>query len=265
MKKFILAALCSLPCVVMAQQSFTLNGEVKNLKAGDKIYLVYVDGGKRVIDSTQVANGAFTFKGNINEPSMANVFKNINPFSPGADTRFLDYTSLYLEPGTILASTVDSLKSAKISGTVTNDAQAKLTAALKPYTDKMMVLNEEFTKLSPEQKKDEKSVGPIRDRAMTIGEEMIPIYIDFIKNNPTSFVSLNTLMQFVDDPSMATQVISLFEGLSSELKATKLGAMLATKFEGEKKTAIGAMALDFTQNDQNGKPIKLSDFKGKYV
>ena len=32
-----------------------------------------------------------------------------------------------------------------------------------------------------------------------------------------------------------------------------------------KATAIGAIAPDFTQNDPEGKPIRLSDLKGKYV
>jgi peroxiredoxin len=30
-------------------------------------------------------------------------------------------------------------------------------------------------------------------------------------------------------------------------------------------TSIGAMAPDFVQNDVDGKPVKLSDFRGKYV
>jgi len=32
-----------------------------------------------------------------------------------------------------------------------------------------------------------------------------------------------------------------------------------------KKTAIGATAMDFTQNNTTGKPVKLSDYRGKYV
>lgn len=265
MKKLFLAILCSLPFLATAQHSFTLNGDVKNLKSGDKIYLVYADGGTRVVDSTLVVNGTFSFKGNASEPMMANLFKNINPFRPGANTQFLDFTTLYLEPGSILASTPDSLKSAKITGTPTNADQARLMLSLKPYTDKMMLLNEEFAKLSPAQKKDVAFIGPLRDRAAKISEEMTPIYLGFIKNNPTSYLSLNSLVQFLDDPTMANEAANLFAGLSSELKATKLGGMLALKFEAEMKTAIGAMAMDFTQNDQNGKPVKLSDFKGKYV
>jgi len=32
-----------------------------------------------------------------------------------------------------------------------------------------------------------------------------------------------------------------------------------------KKTGIGATAMEFTQNNTNGKPVKLSDYRGKYV
>jgi len=265
MKKILIAALFAMPMAVMAQKPFTIKGDVKNLKAGDKIYLAYLDAGTRVLDSAMVANGTFSFKGNIKEPVMANLFKNTNPFISGADTRFLDYTTLYVEPGSILANATDSLKSTIITGTPTNADNLKLMASLKPLTDKMVAINQDFAKLTTAQKSDEAFVGPIRTRAMKVSEEMMPVYLEFVKNNPKSFISLNTILQFADEPTLATQVESLFEGLSSELKATTAGKMLAMGFEAGRKTAVGAMAMDFTQNDQNGKPVKLSDFKGKYV
>ena len=265
MKKLILAALSLLPIALMAQKPFTIKGSAKNLAAGNKIYLVYMENGMRIIDSTLVVNGAFEFKGNVADPLMANLFKNTNPFVKGADTRFLDYTTLYVEPGNIAASAVDSLKSTIISGTPTNADNARLMASLKPVTDKMKIINEEYAKLSPAQKRDNALVDPIRDRAMKINGEMTPMYFDFVKNNPKSFLSLNTLLQFAGDPELATQVEALFVGLSDELQGTKAGKTLEMGFQREKKTAIGSMAMDFTQNDQNGKPVKLSDFKGKYV
>lgn len=265
MKKIILTALCCLPIALMAQKPFTIKGNVKNLKAGDKIYFVYMNGGTRTIDSALVANGTFEFKGNVAEPLMANLFKNINPFVKGADTRFLDYTTLYVEPGTIQVNAADSLKSVVVSGTPTNNDNVKLMTSLKPLTDKMAAINEDYAKLTVSQKTDEALVAPLRDRAMKVSEEMVPMYIDFVKNNTTSFISLNTILQFADDPKMASQVETLFGNLSDDLKNTQAGKMLAKSLEAGKKTAIGAMAMDFTQNDQNGKPVKLSDFKGKYV
>lgn len=44
-----------------------------------------------------------------------------------------------------------------------------------------------------------------------------------------------------------------------------MGQIFARTLDAGKNTAIGAQAMDFTQLDQNGKPVKLSDFRGKYV
>ena len=57
----------------------------------------------------------------------------------------------------------------------------------------------------------------------------------------------------------------LFNGLSSRLKESTNGQAFAQRIEATKKTAIGQMAIDFEQADVNGKMVKLSDFRGKYV
>jgi peroxiredoxin len=41
--------------------------------------------------------------------------------------------------------------------------------------------------------------------------------------------------------------------------------MIVKSVNDAKIGQIGSMATEFTQNDQNGKPVKLSSFKGKYV
>lgn len=250
---------------LMAQKPFTLKGEVKSLKTGDKIYLSYMEGGARVTDSTLVTNGAFELKGNITDPKMANLFKNINPFVNDTNPRFLDYTTLYIEPGNITTISLDSLKSTRTSGTPTNNENVNLTASLKPLTDKMESINEEFLKLTAAQKSDQTVLTSFRSRAMKTNEEMTQVYLNFVKNNPKSYVSLNTLLQFAEDPALSVQLGTSFEGLSDELKTTEAGKWLAMTLAVANKTAIGAMAIDFTQTDPTGKPVKLSDFKGKYV
>ena len=44
-----------------------------------------------------------------------------------------------------------------------------------------------------------------------------------------------------------------------------MGKEFSVRTKNTIATAIGAIAPAFTQNDPEGKPIKLSDFKGKYV
>jgi peroxiredoxin len=265
MKKLILSALAILPFAALAQQPFTVKGEVKTLKTGDKIYLSYVTNGSRVTDSATVANGAFEFKGTATDPVMANLFKNVNPYVKGSNTKNMDYTSLFLEPGNVKIASVDSLKSAKASGTLTNEDNIKLNALLKAYTDKMKTINEEYATYTPEQRKDKAVMEAISARADKINEEMNPIYLQFAKDNPKSYLAVTSLQRLAADEKLGAEAEATFNKLSAEIKATKAGTSLATTFAAAKKTAIGVAAMDFTQNDPDGKPIKLSDFKGKYV
>ncbi|MGF1922777.1 MAG: redoxin domain-containing protein [Bacteroidia bacterium] len=267
MKKLILSAICLLPMVAVAQQAFTVKGNAKNLKAGDKIYLSYMDAGKRVTDSAMVANGAFEFKGTLTgtDPIQGNLFKNINPYVKGANTSFLDYTMLYVEPGNMLANSADSIASIKVVGTPLNDDNAKLALKLKSLTDQRAAVSAEYMKLTPEQRKDKALTAPFMEKFQKISKEMNPLYLEFVKENPKSYISLTTLTQFASNPEFASQAEVLFTGLTDDLKSSKLGKNLTMAFEAAKKTAIGVMAMDFTQNDANGKPVKLSDFKGKYV
>ncbi|RYG20662.1 MAG: AhpC/TSA family protein [Chitinophagaceae bacterium] len=267
MKKLILSALCLLSVAAMAQQPFTVKGNAKNLKNGDKIYLVYAQAGQRVTDSAMVANGTYEFKGTLTgtDPIAGNLFKNINPYVKGTNTRFMDYTMLYVEPGNITVNSVDSIASSNATGTPLNNDNAKLALKLKPITDKRKALNEELAKLTPEQRKDKAAMAPYTERMLAISKEMSPAYLAFAKENPSSYISLTTLSQFPTNPEYASQAEAIFATLSNDLKESKTGKNIAMTFEAAKKTAVGVMAMDFTQNDPNGKPVKLSDFKGKYV
>lgn len=53
--------------------------------------------------------------------------------------------------------------------------------------------------------------------------------------------------------------------LSEEVRNSEVGKGLASNIAYYKVGAVGTEAMDFTQNDVDGKPVKLSSFKGKYV
>lgn len=254
-----------LPLAALAQKPFTIKGDAKALKTGDKIYFVYTANSERKTDSAVVANGKFEFKGTATDPVMGNLFKNVNPYVKGSNTRNMDYASLYVEPGNIVVSSADSIKSVKVTGTPANDDNTKLKASLKPATDKMDAVNAEFAKLTAAQKEDKTIMAGIRERYGKAADETTPVYLAFAKSNPKSYVSLMSLAQLASDPDQLAQVEAIYPTLSPELRATKTGTTLAKTLEASKKTAVGVMAMDFTQNDPDGKPVKLSDFKGKYV
>jgi hypothetical protein len=62
MKKLLLSAMALLPLAALAQKPFTVSGDIKGLKTGDKVYLIYQGDGKNITDSSTVTNGTFAYK-----------------------------------------------------------------------------------------------------------------------------------------------------------------------------------------------------------
>lgn len=266
MKKLLFTAAALLPLAVLAQKPFSVTGNIKGLKTGDKVYLVYKGNGADVTDSALVKDGTFAFNGTLTDPARANLFLNKNPFvSRPMPGEILDMTAIYIEPAAITLSAADSLKKAVVSGSVINDDDKKLKALTKPVTDQLDAINADYVKLSADQKKDEAVVKPLQERYETIAKGLAPVYLNYARTNPKSYVSLSAIGQLAGDPEQATEAEKAFLLLSPAIKSTAAGKEIAQLFAASKGTSIGAMAMDFTQNDVNDKPVKLSDFKGKYV
>ncbi|WP_129715195.1 TlpA disulfide reductase family protein [Pedobacter sp. SYP-B3415] len=266
MKKTVLFVACMAPFALLAQNNFTITGNVKALKAGDKVFLVYQNNEGNKLDSVTVQNGAFSFGGKVTNPSRATLVLNRNPMSerPAAGEK-VDMLSFFVEPGKIQLQSADSLKNAKIAGSLINDENVQLQTAMKPVSAKMEALNKEYMALADDKKKDRETLQGFQTRAEAITKDIPGIYYTFIKAHPKSYLSLTALAQLSSDPDQAAAAEQAFNSLSADLKATETGKELSTTFAAAKKTAVGSMAMDFTQNDQNGKPVKLSDFRGKYV
>ncbi|RZK60497.1 MAG: AhpC/TSA family protein [Pedobacter sp.] len=265
MKKLILSAFCLLPLGLMAQQPFTVKGKVGSLNEPAKAFLAYRVGTTSVTDSATLVNGAFEFKGTLAGPTSASIRVKHDAVPVDPKKRVpSDVISLYLEPTTINIAATDSVKYATVTGSKVNDDNAKLKALLKPVDDKVAVLMKEYAAYTTEQKKDEAFMKPFMAKYDGLDAEKKPLYSKFVAENPNSFISLNAFRSSVGydiDPKTAEP---LFMKLSAELRTSVDGKRIQGMIDGAKKTQLGLVA-DFTQNDKDGKPVKLSDFKGKYV
>jgi peroxiredoxin len=87
----------------------------------------------------------------------------------------------------------------------------------------------------------------------------------FVEKHPDSFLGLFILSRLNHTNYEANELERLFNIFPNELKNTDLGKTYAEKISVYKKSAIGAVAPDFTLNDPEGNPVSLSDFRGKYV
>jgi peroxiredoxin len=89
---------------------------------------------------------------------------------------------------------------------------------------------------------------------------------EFIAANPNSFFSIVALKEVSVGNNMNLKELEpMFAGLSDSIRNSRLGEEFRSMMNMEGKLAIGGTAPDFVQNDINGKPVHLSDFRGKYV
>ena len=263
--KFLLIAVITImPSVLMAQTaSYTLNGKVGQLSAPAKAYLMYNNAAGRQTDSTAMTNGSFTFKGALDEPKSAYLI--ISKSGNGVRSKDANYIDLYLEAGNISVNSPDSIDNAKVTGGPINADNAKLKVALTQVNAEMQQLNKDYYAATDDQRKSKDFSDNIQKREDAIEKEQKDVYLAFIKANPNSQMSLFALKNYAGSVPDANEVEPVFNSLSASVRASKIGVDYAASIAKMKKTAIGAVAPDFTMADTAGKPVSLHDFKGKYV
>ncbi|MET6999914.1 peroxiredoxin family protein [Chitinophaga defluvii] len=111
--------------------------------------------------------------------------------------------------------------------------------------------------------------------ARQLGEHMMWLYDDMDQrvklairmnqHSPVVLYGLDFISPRKDKVFIQEQVDRLAKKYPWFKEVQEKKASMAKAEAIAKKTAIGAPAMEFTQNDVNGKPIKLSDYKGKYV
>ncbi|MBB3186916.1 TlpA disulfide reductase family protein [Microbacter margulisiae] len=263
MKKLFFLATAAFPMMLMAQINFSLKGNVDHLNAPAKAYLTYHTGTKTVIDTADINQGAFHFAGKLDEPTQAYIV--IDHDGTGVKHSGNDMLPLYLEAGTISVTSTDSVSKAIIAGSELNRINQLLIDQLKPIEAKQKALYNQYAEATPEQRQSKVFVSQIESAFDALDLEQKAIIKKFIKNHPQTIVSLDALKTLGGYTPDYNELEPIFETLSPKVRNTEDAKAYATMLAQLKTVAIGAIAPDFTENDPEGHPVKLSDFRGKYV
>jgi len=247
---------------------YTVQGKLASPTTG-MAYLAYKTASGKP-DSAQIVGGKFTLRGTAPAGTQAGLFV-IAPAQlpafrhPKRGQRMAQPLSLYLEPGTIKVASSDSLPHATVQGTPLNADNARLQTALAPTTAQLDKLMASYQAATPEQRKDKAFSDALDKQYEAIEAAQKVVMAAFIKATPQSLVSLNALNRYAGydlDPATAEP---MFASLAPAVRSSQAGQEFAARLAKSKTTAVGSLAPEFTQNDVNGKPVKLSDFRGKYV
>ncbi|MDI3319839.1 TlpA disulfide reductase family protein [Pinibacter soli] len=251
-----------LPGTLLAQKAaFSIHGKIGSIN-GVKVYLFYPRNGKSVVDSSMITYGRFAFQGNIDEPVKANMIIRY----PGWETHWenTERKTIYLEPGDIRIEGNNSLSTAKVSGKINQDYEV-LASALKPSMEKWNELTAYHNALPPEKQKDPVVGAEFNKKKNAVIEEQMTVSLTFIKSHTDNVVSLDALKDFGRLNPDYRVVAPLFDSFSEQVKNSAAGKEYAAMLAEWKRTAVGAMAPEFTLKDTSGNPVTLSGYRGKYV
>lgn len=266
MKKLMIVALSVIQLSAFAQANkskFTITGTYGTFNAPVKAYLEYTVNGKDISDSATLKNGTFKFTGPAAFPPVS---AELSFDTKGVGrNKSLERGTVILEPGKITVIA----KGGSFFG-----LQATGTPMNNDYTEFNNLVDAEFSKMLPEDKAfmegkmnanntanfEEKLEG-FKKRYSKLTNDA---YVKFVKTHPNSDLALNLMSKIAYDSDYES-VKSLFDGFSDKIKNSTKGKNFAKTLEQMKATAVGQMAPDFEMADTEGKLVKLSSLKGKYV
>jgi peroxiredoxin len=266
MKRLLFLPAILISALSFAQQAFTVTGKLGKVSTPAVAYLLYQQGANKVIDSASVVDGSFAIHGTVPTPSFAMLVIDHKGVGMAKLGEAPDMLNLFVNEGTInIATAKDSVKYADVTGSVLNDDNKFLTAQLAPVNAEAKKLNDDRQAATPQQLSSPEFQRSVQERIKTLQSTQRGVLKTFITSHPKSFLSLIVLSQLGKQNTEAAELERLFETLDWSMKNMEVGKVLKKTIDEAKVTAIGSVAPDFTQNDADGKPFKLSSFKGKYV
>jgi peroxiredoxin len=268
MKQFITMLFLLVSANSFAQKGFTISGDVSKVKdLIAKVYLNYYADGKSTMDSAEVKEGKFSFTGTLADPVMGSLRAKYQEVPGAKSMKAISYNrdikQVFLENSKIKIASVDSFANATIKGSKSHTAYVSWTDLTKEETAQSAALNKEYSEFY--KKKDQAGMDKIDAAFDKLTEQKNIKNKQYLKDNASSPIAMFVLKQYAGYDINADDVEPMFLALPEQLRASPAGKDMTEKLETAKKTGVGKMAMDFTQNDTLGIPVSLSSFRGKYV
>ena len=264
MKKFLfLFSIITFAVSSVSAQKAKINTTLQFSEPVDMVFLSYRLGDDNIMDSTKLVNNKATFSENVSDPVLATLMVRFVSNEEGKRPR-MDRMPVYLESGTINITAKDSLKFAKVSGSKAHAEYEKITKMEEPFNKKQAELGNKYRELS--KAKDEEGMANLEKEFDKLSDEKnAKVSLPYLKENPNSPIALYVLNQYAGYDIDPAKIGPLFNNLSEKNKTSAAGVAFNERLDIARKTAVGSIAMDFTQNDTLGKPVSLSSLKGKYV
>lgn len=231
---------------------FTVNGKMKGLTNGSTATLKNVFNGQ-ALATGNITDGAFILKGTVNEGMLLQL-----SFSAAPQ---LNIEIFIGNEAVVIEGDLAAPDQIKLTGSILHQTYEKFRIQFAPLKDKLNAIVPLIQAETAQTQKRDSLINLFNSYKQVLLNETV----GFANANPASVVSSFALFAVGPLFSGPQELESTFNTLQPAAKKGYFSEMIVKSLGDAKIGQIGSMATEFTQNDQNGKPIKLSSFKGKYV
>lgn len=264
MKKITFVTFALLPFISNAQKALcVVNLDIDTVKA-KKVYLIYSVDDKSTVDSPSIVNGKASFKINIPYPINAQLSLDNKGYGY-ANGKSPDLLRFYLEKGTINIKTKNFVRDALITGSKMNKELMEYNKFISAPINMLEEANLVWMTGTKEHRSDTLAQNEFMKTMRRGVNQLKDLQEQWIKAHPDAYCSLEALQSIAGANVDVARVEPLYNTLAASTRNSVEGKEMAARIHAAKTTGIGATAPDFTQNDVNDQPLKLSDFRGKYV
>ncbi len=240
---------------------YTLTGNIDGFTSQTGfVYMKNTTAGNKKVDSVPLKDGKFVFTGNLLYPVPVKIYVNkIGSIkSENAFTAFIEPGELMLT-GKYNQENDKFLPETKLTGSPTNvdfigfTTKLNGAAAIKAYQESVLA----------------KGWDASRKLYPAFAKEKEDLALAFINAHPKSFYSLYLLKDDVVGTTggeKAQQYGHLYAQLDPQVRGSALGKSSEQRMiTMARNLPVGAKAVEFSQPNLIGRPVKLSDYKGKYI
>lgn len=250
--------------------SFELHGSVIGKITTEYIYISYFNNKNiKTIDSTNIINSKFIFKGFISSPTPIFISNNIQFRLDGINSAII-----YLEPKKMSIDVdVDDFKTLKLQGSKTQNEYIELEEIKRNISNKRDSISKFYriyfnqidaTSDTIIKNNLQNKVSELDKFIIQITDKEIKLEFNFIKQNPSSFVCLDLLLPRLRKRQVTYDNInSLFYSLTKNVRSSEKGKQFLQILENFKNSEIGSLAPDFKVKDINNNYLYLDSFLNK--
>ncbi len=226
----------------------SITAEISGLK-DSVVYISIPVADSAKTDTVRVKDGRFTWTGDIAEPQKIYI---------ATPARYIE---VFMENAAVqIKGHIDSTDQLKITGSATQLAYEAYKKSIEDLTSQLNTLYGKYHEV----KGDDTAEAALEVQLEVLQQQKQERTKAYILAHPESAVSVSMIAEMAVVGEYAP-LDSLYRQLKPAAQQTAAGKRLADRLAVLKRSAIGQPMIDFTQTDVTGKPIRLSDYKGKYV